>query len=227
MIFTSSSHTIPDPRAESVTAPTRARRASTPHPFQPGLPGHGKLLAVPKSLSDIDWNNWQPVDRATLCFIIRAGEILLIRKKRGLGAGKINGPGGRIEPGEAIHECAVREVQEEVGVTPTGLSACGELRFHFVDGYSIQVHVFTAKDCVGEVYETDEAIPLWTPVDAIPYAEMWEDDIIWIPWMLDGRRFSGRFLFDDDRMLGHESGILGVPVDPIPDAPAPTQKNVS
>ena len=56
---------------------------------------------------------------------------------------------------------------------------------------------------------------------------MWEDDVIWIPWMLDGQRFSGHFLFDDDRMLGHESGILAAPVDPIPDAPAATQKNVS
>ena len=27
-------------------------------------------------------------------------EVLLIRKKRGLGAGKINGPGGKIDPGE-------------------------------------------------------------------------------------------------------------------------------
>ncbi len=51
------------------------------------------------------WENWEPRERATLCFVRRENEVLLIRKKRGLGAGKINGPGGRIEPGETPAEC--------------------------------------------------------------------------------------------------------------------------
>ena len=66
------------------------------------------------SIQDIDWSRWRPVDRATLTFIVKEGEILLIRKKRGLGAGKINGPGGRVEPDETILDCAIREVQEEL-----------------------------------------------------------------------------------------------------------------
>ena len=67
----------------------------------------------------IDWKSWQPGVRATLMFIIDEAkrEVLLIRKKRGLGAGKINGPGGKIDPGETSLECAVRETQEELGVT--------------------------------------------------------------------------------------------------------------
>ena len=64
-------------------------------------------------LNDINWKDWQPTEVATLLFVIRGDQILLIRKKRGLGAGKINGPGGRIEPGETPHECAIRETQEE------------------------------------------------------------------------------------------------------------------
>ena len=63
----------------------------------------------------IDWQRWEPDEHATLCFVIRGGEILLIRKKRGLGAGKINGPGGRLEPGETALDCAVRETREELG----------------------------------------------------------------------------------------------------------------
>jgi len=65
-------------------------------------------------LTDIDWDRWQPRERATLLFVIRGGEILLIRKLRGLGAGKINGPGGRIDAGETPLACAVREVEEEL-----------------------------------------------------------------------------------------------------------------
>ena len=93
----------------------------------------------------IDWASWQPGDRATLTFVLRDAEILLIRKKRGLGAGKINGPGGRIEPGESKLECAIREVEEELCVTPQELRACGELSYQFCDGYSIHVSVFTAR----------------------------------------------------------------------------------
>lgn len=157
-----------------------------------------------KSLSDIDWDNWRPVDLATLLFVVRGEQVLLIRKKRGLGAGKINGPGGRLEPGESLAGCAVRETEEELVTTPTTPTASGQLQFQFVDGYSIHVHVFRADDCDREPRETDEAIPLWAHVDALPYEEMWEDDRIWLPMLLREEPFHGRFLFDDDRMVDHE-----------------------
>ena len=66
---------------------------------------------------EIDWATWEPDDRATLLFVIRGGEILFIHKKRGLGAGKINGPGGRIEPGETPEQAAIRETEEELLIT--------------------------------------------------------------------------------------------------------------
>jgi len=152
----------------------------------------------------IDWSRWEPQQRATLLFVIRDGRILLIRKKRGLGAGKINGPGGRIGPGETPLECAVREVQEELCVTPIGVRDCGELRFQFTDGLSLLVYVFKADDCDGEPHETDEAAPLWAPIDAIPYDEMWADDRLWVPLMLADARFEGRCVFDGDCMMSHD-----------------------
>ncbi len=94
--------------------------------------------AVPRRVDAIDWPAWTPGDVATLCFILRGPEVLLIRKKRGLGAGKINGPGGRLDPGETPLQAAIREVEEELLVTPTGLTAHGDLRFAFVDGYRLQ-----------------------------------------------------------------------------------------
>ncbi|MEM8485537.1 MAG: 8-oxo-dGTP diphosphatase [Bacteroidota bacterium] len=157
----------------------------------------------PASLSDIDWSTWQAKDTATLAFVIKEGQILLIRKKRGLGAGKINGPGGRLEANETIVACAIREAQEELGITPINPVKRGELKFQFADGYSIHVHVFRAEDLEGTPIETDEAIPIWAGLDAVPYDEMWEDDEIWIPHLIAGRTFAGRFIFDDDKMLDH------------------------
>jgi 8-oxo-dGTP diphosphatase len=156
-----------------------------------------------RRISDLDWQTWEARDLATLVFVVREGQILLIRKKRGLGAGKINGPGGRLERGESPLDCAVREVQEELRTTPTGLEMCGENRFQFVDGYSIHVYVFRATGCDAEPQETEEAAPIWAPTQRIPYEEMWEDDELWLPLVLRGRRFSGRFIFDGDAMLDH------------------------
>jgi 8-oxo-dGTP diphosphatase len=150
------------------------------------------------------WGEWTPVDRATLVFVLRGDEILLIRKLRGLGAGKINGPGGRVEPGESYIDCAKREVEEELCVTPLGLEERGELRFQFLDGYSIHGFVFLASGCSGEPTATDEAIPVWTDKRNIPYDQMWADDRLWLPLLLDGKRFRGRFVFDGDRMIAEE-----------------------
>jgi len=160
--------------------------------------------SVPRRVAAIDWERWRPVDRATLLFVIHEGRILLIRKKRGLGAGKINGPGGRIEPGETAEQAAIRETDEELGFRASGLRPAGELRFQFVDAYSIHVFVFRAGSYEGHPAETEEAIPLWHPLDDIPYDEMWADDRIWVPHLLAERPFSGRFVFDEDRLLDHE-----------------------
>jgi len=137
-----------------------------------------------KKLDDVDWKIWKPQETATLLFVIRGGRILLIRKKRGLGQGKINGPGGRLEKGEtAQHER-------------------GTLKFQFCDGYSLHGTVFTATGYTGTPGSTEEADPLWFEVDGIPYDEMWEDDQYWLPQVIAGQNFEGRFLFDGDKMLG-------------------------
>lgn len=154
------------------------------------------------------WDVWKAVDRATLVFVLRGPDVLLIRKLRGLGAGKINGPGGRIEQGETTRDCARREVEEELRVTPIDLQARGELRFQFVDGHSIHAFVFVASGCLGEPMSTSEAIPIWTPQSEIPYDQMWADDRLWFPLLLDGKCFRGRFTFDGDRMLAHELIVL-------------------
>jgi 8-oxo-dGTP diphosphatase len=155
----------------------------------------------------IDWDAWKPTEYATLCFIIRDGQILLIRKKRGLGAGKINGPGGRLEKGETSLMAAIRETQEEVGVTPTDLLQVGELFFQFLDGYKLHVAVFAASGCDGALCETEEATPMWTEIEKIPYHDMWEDDAYWLPLLLKLKKFRGRFVFDGDKLLSHRLGF--------------------
>ena len=165
-------------------------------------------MAPAHRISDIDWAKWSPVYPATLIFVIRDRQILLIRKKRGLGAGKINGPGGRLEPGELPAAGAARELREELGVTVTDSVKLGEHRFQFVDGYSIHVHVYRGAGLCETPVETDEAIPMWFDIRAIPYEEMWEDDRLWLPLLLEGKQFSGYWLFDGSRMLDYRLDVV-------------------
>lgn len=155
------------------------------------------------TLASTDWTRWVPEVDATLLFILREEQVLLIHKKRGFGAGKINGPGGRIEPGETPRECAIREVQEELCITPLNPEFCGRLHFQFLDGLTIRGHVFRAFDYEGTPQETDEAIPQWIHTAQLPYERMWQDDPTWMPLMLAGQRFSGHYIFDGETMREH------------------------
>ena len=60
--------------------------------------------------------HWQPDLIGTLVFVLHNDDVLLIHKKTGHGQGKISAPGGKLESGEGIAECAARELQEEVGI---------------------------------------------------------------------------------------------------------------
>ncbi len=154
-----------------------------------------------RDVGGIDWDTWTPTEAAVLCFVRDNGQVLLIHKKTGLGAGKINAPGGRIDPGETPEQAAVREVREEVRVVPSGLRKTGELFFQFTDGYKLHGTVFFASHHTGTPGSTPEADPFWCPIDRIPYKRMWEDDQYWLPLALDGIPFRAYFIFNEDKML--------------------------
>ena len=162
-------------------------------------PPHCQMTASP-----IDWTSWQGVMLATLMFVVRDGQVLLIEKKRGLGAGKINGPGGKIEPGETPMQAVIRETQEELCITPHAPRKLGELWFAMSDHPDILCHVFRSDQFSGIPTETAEATPLWTPRDAIPYHLMWADDRHWLPLVLEQRPFLGRFVFAAENLLWSE-----------------------
>lgn len=137
----------------------------------------------------------------TLLFLLRDNQILLAMKKIGHGSGKWNGTGGKCEPGETPEQAAIRECQEEVGVTARAITPAGILRFYQeppVDMYSnIDVHVYTCREWEGDPHESEEMKPKWFDIDTIPYENMWQDDQHWLPHVLAGKIVDGTFVFDD------------------------------
>ena len=72
------------------------------------MPAGSDPAARPGGFAEVDWSRWEPTERAVLCFVRDGDRVLLIHKKTGLGAGKVNAPGGRIDPGETAEEAAIR-----------------------------------------------------------------------------------------------------------------------
>ena len=146
---------------------------------------------------------------ATLLYVhdLATDRLLLIRKKRGIGAGKINAPGGKAHPGESAVDAAVRETFEETGITPLAPEPRGELEFHFPLGLTLRCIVFLTHAWHGEAHETEEAIPFWSTVATLPYQEMWEDDEIWLPLLLAGKRFRGTVVVSTDGQSTTERNI--------------------
>ena len=147
---------------------------------------------------------WRPQFIGTLMFIRKGDQVLLIRKKRGLGAGRINAPGGKIEAGESPLACAVRETREEVGVTVRQAALMAQLRFVERVDQQWYGYAFLASDYSGTPTETVEATPHWFAAADIPYGEMWEDDRLWLPHVLAGRFVKANFLFESSAALAHE-----------------------
>ena len=133
----------------------------------------------------------------TLCIVTKDEKILLGMKKRGFGAGRWNGFGGKVEIGEEIEEAAKRELEEESGIVPDGIRKVGVIDFEFQnDSKILEVHIFHTDVFSGEPIETEEMRPQWFSKDVIPFNEMWSDDIHWLPILLKGKKFKGKFLFD-------------------------------
>lgn len=151
-----------------------------------------------------DWEIWEPDLHATLMFVHQGDRVLLIEKLRGIGEGKINGPGGKIDPGETPEQCVVRECQEELHITCLDPVKRGELWFVMTDLPDIHCHVFTATQFEGTPTATDEAIPRWCGIDEIPFERMWEDDAYWLGQALKGENFNGKFLFTAEKIRWHE-----------------------
>jgi len=155
----------------------------------------------------------------TLLFLIKRSadgkveEACLAMKKRGFGAGRWNGVGGKCNPGESIEDETVRETFEEISVKisnnknegKSGLKKMAELEFLFADSsksdWNQMVHVFLVEKWEGEPTESEEMKPEWFKLKDFPYAQMWPDDPFWLPKVLDGNFVKASFIFGDGDVI--------------------------
>jgi 8-oxo-dGTP diphosphatase / 2-hydroxy-dATP diphosphatase len=130
-------------------------------------------------------------------------EILLGMKKRGVGMGKWNGFGGKVEAGETIEEGTRRELEEECGVVAGKISKRGYL-VETVKSSNMKfyIHIYDCWDFTSEPVETEEMRPKWFNTSDLPWTSMWCDDEYWFPLLLNSISvFTGRFELSDEETI--------------------------
>lgn len=172
------------------------------------MDGKKKMTQNPRLKAEKEKYSKTSLRQATLLFLVKDGLILLAMKKRGFAEGKWNGSGGKQKPEDkSIEATARREMFEETKISPIKLKKVAVLNFFFSEkpDWNQQVTVFITDEWSGIPTETEEMAPQWFKIENIPYDEMWEDDALWLPKVLDGKIVEGSFLFDENqKMQEHE-----------------------
>ncbi len=145
---------------------------------------------------------------ATLCYLKRPGQTLMLHRfvrDGDVHSDKWNGLGGKFEAHESPEECAIREVQEESGLTMIEPRLRGFLTFplfaHNEDWY---VFVFTSDRFTGTVRDCKEGTLEWVDNDELLALNLWEGDRHFLPLLEQHRLFSGKLWYKDGRLVSHE-----------------------
>jgi len=122
---------------------------------------------------------------STICFLVRNNNIFLANKKRGFGAGFLNGYGGKQQREDlTIVDTALREMKEEGGIvaSPEDLEKVAIINFFEEDVWIFECHVFFCRSWQGEFKETEEMdAPRPYDISNPPYDRMWDADKVWLP----------------------------------------------
>lgn len=136
---------------------------------------------------------------ATLALIIQDGKVLLGQKHGGsaLGAGTLNGPGGKLEQGESIVDCVIRETKEEFDIilSADALEKVAVITFYGGSTPGFKVYVYRTGSFTGEPRETDTMIPGWYDIHHLPLERMLDSDRAWFPKALRGEKFNAHVFY--------------------------------
>ena len=148
----------------------------------------------------------------TLCYIEKNNSYLMLlrnKKKIDMNKGKWIGVGGKLEIGETIEECLLREVYEETGLTLKNYNYRGKILFISDEWDSEIMHLYTADDFEGSLTECLEGELRWIPKDKIMDLNLWEGDRAFMKMLMeDEPYFEMKLVYQGDKLCEIEINNL-------------------
>lgn len=150
---------------------------------------------------------------ATLCYLKNGGKTLMIhriKKENDMHQGKWNGLGGKLDPGETPEECVIREVREESGLAIVDPLLKGFLTFPgFANDEDWYAFVFLARKFKGHLIDSKEGVLRWINDEELLSLDLWEGDLIFLPWLERPGFFSGKFVYQDGQLKDYSVLFYG------------------
>jgi 8-oxo-dGTP diphosphatase len=124
---------------------------------------------MPASEQGVDPNRFSVIPRTLIFLFNERNQVLLIKgavEKR-IWAGKYNGMGGNIEPGEDILESALRELGEEAGIKDVPIRLCGQIMVATSPMQGVAIFIFKGRVDQVKIQASEEGEPEWVDLDTI------------------------------------------------------------
>ena len=143
--------------------------------------------------------------QTTLCYLEQNGCYLMlhrVKKKNDVNHDKWIGVGGKFEPGEDAHACALREVYEETGLTMRAPRYRGIVDFFCPPWPAERMHLFTCSDFTGTMTDCDEGTLEWVPKQAVQALPIWPGDKLFFRLLeQDSPFFHLELYYDGDTLV--------------------------
>jgi len=140
--------------------------------------------------------------QATGVYLVRGNSLLfLVRNKQNDTVhrqGMYLPVGGKVEPGESIADCAIREVKEESGVQINSLELRG---IHYIRQLDDRHHdwinfVYTSDNFTGEPVAGNEGHFEWVKRKHFPNIQLYDGDRIYLDYLRDYQFHVAEFLYN-------------------------------
>lgn len=152
---------------------------------------HGRYAVIPR----------------TLVFLFSGNQVLLLQgsASKKIWAGKFNGLGGHIEPGEHIQAAALRELKEEAGLQHIQLTHCGTIMVDTQGNPGVCIFIFKGQYNAELLTQSSEGELHLIPMESIHEYPLVADLYDLLPrvhkWLPGSRLIIGRYFYTENKML--------------------------
>lgn len=141
----------------------------------------------------------------TLCYIEQDEKYLMLhrtKKEKDVNKGKWIGVGGKLEVGESLTQCLLREIKEETGLDAIDYQLRGIVLFCYNEEEPLYMYLYTCNSFIGELQDCDEGELKWIAKKDLFQLNLWEGDKIFLELLQkDSPMFYLKLEYENDTLV--------------------------